>query len=194
MKRIIVLGIVLAVGGLVGASAHAGIISASGVISDVPDGSDFDYTIKLTNTSGAGNDSIGTFWVGWVPGMDFMPTSPISVTPPSGWTDKVTNGGSTDGFAIQFVAGTNDQLAPGSSLLFSFKSADTPAELMGNSPFHPTFPALTSFVYEGAPFVGDSQQFTVSFQSVPEPSSLLLGAVAAVGSLGYRRLRRRAKV
>jgi hypothetical protein len=43
------------------ASASAETIDASAVITAKPDGSDFDYTISLTNTSGLGNDSIATF-------------------------------------------------------------------------------------------------------------------------------------
>ncbi len=73
MKRIIPLGIVLSAIGTFTPSASAGIIDASAVITAKPDGSDFDYTIKLTNTSGLGNDSIATFWFAWVPGAGFPP-------------------------------------------------------------------------------------------------------------------------
>ena len=61
-------------------------IYPSGVISSTPDGSDFQYTIALTNSS-ASDDSIGTFWFASVPGQDYLATNPISVTPPAGWTD-----------------------------------------------------------------------------------------------------------
>lgn len=194
MNRIIVFGIVVAAAGLLAVPADAGIIDASAVITAKADGPNFDYTISLTNTSGAGNDNIATFWFAWVPGADFMPSNPLSVTDPSGWKDVITHGGASDGYAIQFdaLAPAND-LAPASSLVFDFKSADTPAQLMGNSPFYPTFPVLTSFVYSTGPLRGDGEKILVSFQSVPEPSSLMLGMAAALGSLAWWRLRRRAK-
>ena len=128
-----------------------------------------------------------------MPGSDFLPTSPLSVTLPTGWTDKITHGGSTDGYAIQFDAiSTASDLAPGGSLTFGFQSADTPIELMGNSPFHPAFPVLTSFVYSEGPLKGDGQEILASFGSVPEPSTLTLGIVgiaslAAVRLLSARR-------
>jgi hypothetical protein len=194
MKRAIAFGMVLAAGGLIVAPADAGTIDASAVITAQADGADFNYTITLTNTSGTGNDSIATFWFAWVPGKDFLATDPLSVSPPSGWKDVITHGGATDGYAIQFdaLATTND-LAPGGSLVYSFTSADTPAELLGHSVFFTGFPVLTSFVYSLGPLKGDGAEFVVNGASLPEPSSLVLGIVGAVGSLGCWRHRRRAK-
>jgi hypothetical protein len=194
MKRFILSVIALVAAGLSAPDATAGSINASATITATPDGSDFDYSITLTNTSGAGNDNIATFWLGWVPGEDFLATNPLSVTPPSGWTDVVTHGGSSDGYAIQFDAlATANAIAPGDSLVFAFKSADTPARLMGDSVFYSNTPVLTSFVYSQGPFQGDGRQFTVGFASVPEPSSLLLGIIGVVGSLALRRFRRGAR-
>ena len=194
MKRTIVFGMVLAAGGLLAATADAGTIDASAVITAKADGADFDYTITLTNTSGAGNDSIATFWFAWVPGEDFMATSPISVTNPSNWTDVITHFPNTpnNGFAIQFDTTLANALAPGGTEVFEFKSADTPAEIAGNSVFYPTIPVLTSFVYSQGPIKGDGDQFLVTLSSVPEPSSLVLGIIGAVGSLVCWRRRRRA--
>jgi hypothetical protein len=201
MKRILFSGIVLAACGLLTAPPSvAGTIDASAVISATQAGSDWNYTITLTNTSGAGNDSIATFWFGWVPGQDFMNTTPTNVINPTGWTDNITNGGSSDGFAIQFdstgavsnpITSAND-LAPGDSLTFGFTSATSPSELMGFSPFHPTQVELTSFVYSVAPFQGDGKEFQVAFASVPEPSSLILGTFGTLGSLAWWRFRRKA--
>jgi PEP-CTERM motif len=193
MKRIILIVVALAATGLLTSIATAGTINASATITATPDGSDFDYTITLTNTSGTGNDNIATFWFAWVPGEDFLATQPISVTNPPGWTDVITHfpDTPTNGYAIQYNAGSAaDDLVPGNSLVFAFKSADTPAGLMGNSVFYPTTPVLTSFVYSQGPLQGDGKQFLVTFASVPEPSSLVLGVVGVVGSLALRRLRR----
>jgi hypothetical protein len=184
MKRIAFLVIVLAIG-LSATPAFASGIDASAVLSSTPDGTGFDYSITLSNSSSS-TDPIGTFWFAWVPGKDFLPTNPSDITTPTGWTEKVTHGGTTDGYAIQFVAGAGSALAAGSSLSgFGFKSADTPRELAGNSPFYSTFSATTSFVYNGAPFSADSEQFVASVSSVPEPSSLVLGLFGVAMSFGY---------
>lgn len=197
MSRIFVLGIALVVVGLLAAPAGAaGIIGASAVLTAQADGPNFDYTITLTNTSGAGNDPIGTFWFSWVPGADYLATIPISVTNPTGWTDTITHfpNTPTNGYAIQWVEGDSAAaIAPGSSLVFKFTSVDTPAQIMGNAIFSPGTPVLTSFVYSGTPFQGDSEQFVVASAAVPEPSSLVLGLVAVAGSLAWQRLRRRVK-
>jgi hypothetical protein len=118
-----------------------------------------------------------------------LPTSPISVTPPTDWTFLITHfpNQPTNGFAIQFKTSTPG-LAPGDSLQFKFKSADSPAQLAGDSPFFPGTPVGTSFVYSGQPFQGDGLHFQV--QSVPEPASLTLALMAIVGIMGAARVRR----
>jgi hypothetical protein len=78
-------------------------INASGVISSTAAGPNFTYAITLANASSS-NAGIGTFWYAWVPGQDFLATRPISVSPPPGWSDNITNMGAGDGFAIQFLA------------------------------------------------------------------------------------------
>jgi hypothetical protein len=164
-------------------------ILPSATLSSTPDGANFDYTITLMNSSSSTN-SIGTFWFAWVPGKDFLATSPLSVTDPTGWADKITHGGSTDGYAIQWVSSSSSDNVPiGGSLTFKFTSADTPAQIAGLSPFYPTIPVETSFVYSGAPFSDAGFQFTVS--SVPEPSTLTLGILAILSSYGYVRFKRK---
>jgi PEP-CTERM motif len=197
MKRLVLFGIALAVGGLITAPASAAPVPpvASATITSTPDGSNFDYTIKLTDTS-ASPSPIGTFWFSWVPGQDFMATTPVSEVAPAGWnTNAITNGGAGDGFAIRWEANSAaTAITPGNSLTFSFVSADTPAQLMGNSIFYPSTPVLTSFTYSGGPFSDAGDQFVVSFAStsVPEPSTLALGLLAVVGTIVGRRFRRRA--
>ena len=147
-------------------------INASGVISSTAAGAGFNYTINLTNASSS-NAGIGTFWYSWVPGRDFLATSPTSVTPPPGWTDNITHMGPGDGFAIQFLANSpaND-VQPGSSLQFSFTSADSPTSLNGNSVFFPGTPVGTAFVYPQGPFSDAGHQFVVtpSQTSTPTPT------------------------
>ena len=122
-----------------------------------------------------------------------MPADPTNVLAPTGWNVQVTHGASPDGYAIQYVASSSAfDLAPGSSLSgFGFTSTDGPAVLDGNSPAYPTFPVLTSFVYQGNPFQGASEQFVVQQGSVPEPSTLALGTLGLLACFAYQRLRRR---
>jgi hypothetical protein len=169
-------------------SIHAQSILANAQISgQAAGGGGFNYTITLNNTA-ASTSPIGTFWYSWIPGEDFLPSSPTSVQPPTGWTDIITHFGATDGYAIQFVAST-PVLSPGSSLAFKFSSPDSPTAIAGNSPFYTTTPTPvgTSFLYGGAPFSGANAEIVV--QSVPEPSTLGLLMVGALGLLVVCRRR-----
>jgi hypothetical protein len=145
-------------------------INASGVISSTAAGTGFNYTITLTNASSS-NAGIGTFWYSWVPGQDFLATSPTSVTPPPGWTDNITNMGRGDGFAIQFLAnGPANDVRPGGSLNFSFTSTDSPASVNDNSVFFPGTPVGTAFVYPQGPFSDVGHQFVVTPAQTPTPA------------------------
>jgi Hint domain len=143
--------------------------SASATITSTQLGPDsYSYTVTLTDT---GSTPLGTFWMGWVPGKDFLDTRPTSASDPTGWTDAITNFGASDGYAIQWhvVSTSTDEVPPGGSLSFSFTSADTPAEVFGDSTHYPGTPALTSFVYSGMPFSDGG------FQLVVEPACFLAG-------------------
>jgi hypothetical protein len=192
VKTIIFLGVVLGSLAVLSAPAHGGTLSATGVLSATPaGGGNFDYTITLTNTSGPGGDHIGTFWYSWVPGEGFLPSLPTGIVAPTGWTDMITNGPPpTDGYSIQFVAGSGFELAPGGSLLFQFVSVDTPSTLNGMSTIHPGTPVGTSTLYQMGPFAGDTATITVS--SVPEPSTGTLAIVGGVASIPFLRRRRQA--
>lgn len=159
--------------------------SASGTISLIgTNGSDNEYDIQLTNT---GTTGIETFWFAWVPGMNFMPDEPSSISQPTGWTDTVT--GSTDGYAIQWK--TSGGLAAGHSLDgFMFSSVDSLSTLEGMNQGHPI---LTSYVYSGQPFSGTSDQFVVS--PTPEPASwLAITGLAGCAAIVRRRRAARADV
>jgi len=126
----------------------------------------FNYQITLTDT---GTTNVGTFWFGWVPGDDFLPTAPLSTSNPSGWTNMLVGSNNAfDGTSIQWVAQSSSAaLKSGQSLTFGFSSHDTLAQLAGASPAHPSFPAMTSFIYVGAPETDPGDQFTVTEASVP---------------------------
>ncbi len=134
------------------------------MISSTPVGSNFDYTIELKNSSSS-TESIGTFWYAWiaVPFEDFLATKPVSVSPPTGWTETLTNIGSADGYGIEFVSSSPaDNVPVGGTLDFNFTSADNPASVNGNSVFYPGTPVGTSFVYSLGPEQGDADEFVVA--------------------------------
>jgi len=155
------------------ASAQLHLVSTSGT----PSSPVYNYNITLTDT---GTTNLGTFWFGWVPGEDLLPSVPPSAASPSGWgnADGVSStpafvgaGNSADGVSIQWVAqSAGAALTPGQSLGgFTFSSHDSPATLAGQSPSHPPLGALTSFVYIGAPETDSGYEFAVA--GVPAGSS-----------------------
>jgi trimeric autotransporter adhesin len=166
-------------------------IIASGTISSAPDGGNTDYTIALANSRNS-TAAIGTFLYAGVPGEHFLATNPISVAPPTGWTEQVNHSGSSDGYAIQFVASSAAyDVQPGSSLIFSFLSADPPSSVEGTSDFYFGVPVGTSFVYQNGPQSGASDEFIVtsaaSLQSIavtPGNVSLPTGATTQFTATG----------
>jgi hypothetical protein len=71
-----------------------------------------------------------------------MPVSPTGITSPAGWHDIVTNGGPSNGFAIQWTAlAPADDLGAGDSLAgFSFESSLTLAQLESPASGNPSDP------------------------------------------------------
>jgi len=173
------------------ASAFAAGISASATISDIEVSPGvFNYSLALDNT---GTTNIETFWFSWVPGAAFLSTTPTGVTSPTGWGDKLTNGGD----AIQWTTTTNPLAAGGSLSGFSFDSTESPAQMALDFTGTGTGsgdPVLTSFVYIGAPLGDPGDQFVVSqVNATPEPGTLLLtltGVCLTAIGLSRRRLLR----
>ncbi len=56
---------------------------------------------------------------------------------------------------------------PGASSTFVFESSDTPEQIAGNYVFFASTPVGTSFVYQGAPFSGGSDEFIVGVPAGP---------------------------
>ena len=117
----------------------------------------FHYTISLSSHE---RDAIRTFWFGWNTGKNFLPTSPMGLRSPVGWTAKVTHDTAADGYGIQWVT-TSAGLTPGVPLTFGFDSTDTPDVLAGASVLYPGSPVGTSFYYKGAPLSDAGTQFVV---------------------------------
>ena len=180
--------LLVAVAGMA-ASIHAAEIASATISSTQLDPTDWQYDVTLSDI---GTTDIGTFWFSWMPGKDFMGVAPSDVSSPASWTDNVTHGGASDGYAIQWLAGAGDELTPGNSLGgFQFDSTISPAEMEGDSPFYPGTPVLTSFVYSGAPFSDSGFEFVVqpAAAAAPEPDNgalAMLGAAVLALMLGLR--------
>ncbi len=138
--------------------------------------STYQYSITLKNT-GKGRatttNQISTFWYAWLPHEDFLDTLPLSVIAPAGWTEKITNDGPSDGYAIQFVTTTNPLKAGRSLSGFAFTSTDTPRQVFGKSNFFPATAVNTSEVYSGAPFT-DTGFVLDAVGSISNPAGALL--------------------
>ena len=166
-----------------GTSASYAAESASGTITaNTINSSKWAYSLTLTNT---GTTTIGTFWLAWVPGQNYMTANPTNVLEPAGWEDGPSsvsvgtyfNGG---GSSIEWQAtSSGSYLQPGNTLSgFAFDSAQSPTSLFGAEAYFvnnkPT-PTTTSFVYRGKPF-SDGGFELVPTTIVPEPQSLALYA------------------
>lgn len=159
-----------------------GQLAATATISAIPNGSNFDYTISLTNT---GTLNIGTFWFAWTPpGMpveyDFLPSEPFSISQPTGWLGPASAG--FPGFSIEYYNHGGSFIAPKETATFQFTSPDSPKTLQGST-FG--FPNTTSFIYAGDPEVGPTARVDPVF--VPEPSTCVLVAIGCAGLLALRR-------
>jgi hypothetical protein len=140
----------------------------------------YNSDITVTNT---GTSDLGTFWFGWVPGENFLPSVPSSITSPSGWTGALMGAGnSLDGSSIQWIAQSGSSKIAAGQMLggFDFSSTDSPGVLAGMSTQHPTSHAMTSFVYGGAPFSDSGFQFTVA--GIPAGSAASMTSLKASAS------------
>jgi hypothetical protein len=166
---------------LVGAavSLQAQGIIANGQISGVSVGAGtFDYTLTIGEGS-ATTTPIASIWYAWIPGGFFLPSDPASATAPAGWTATIVDN------SIQFQSSSAAfDIAPGSSLTFSYVAGFSPAQLAAASN------SGLSFAYAGAVDASSpNEEFTV--QAVPEPSALNLLLSGSVGLclVGWRKLR-----
>lgn len=161
----------------------------SGTITTVSGGPNFTYAMTIKDASDA-TEPIGTVWFAWIPGQDYLATSPLSETSPAGWKmNAITHSGSSDGYAIQWVAtsAASDIPIGGSLSGFGFTTTDSPAAIDGNSVFFPSTPVLTTFAYDAGPFSDAGAEFVVT--PVPEPATVAMGLVPAI-LLVLRRSRR----
>jgi len=161
-----------------------GTISGS-LISSGANAGDYNYSIDLTNT---GTQSIDFLWFAWTPGQDHLYSTPISASAPTGWSTTILPAGGGSGASIQFHSSTMS-IAAGSSLDFSFITADSPSLVYSNSSYwFPGKPVGTSVLYNGGAFSTPSDTIVVTPTPEPAASGLL-----AIGSLVGLTLASRAR-
>jgi hypothetical protein len=147
--------------------------SATATISDVAAGGNFDYTITLKNT---GASSLNAFWYGWTLGGNNLPSVPLSAANSLGWNNDIS------GNSIMWINSSGSALTPGQSGTFSFVSSSSPAAIT-------TAPSGESVAYVGGidftqGATGDSTgMFSPTLVAAPEPASLSLMLVGAIGGL-----------
>lgn len=177
MRRIQLAAIAVAAGLVAASPVQAALLEdPSGTITTVSTGPQNTYAMTFSDAADA-TKPIGTVWFAWVPGEDFLATSPISETSPSGWRmNAITHAGSADGYAIQWVANSavSDIPIGGSLSGFGFTTADSPSDLQGNSVFFAGTPVLTTFAYSAGPFSDAGSEFVVTPAAVPEPGTVAL--------------------
>jgi hypothetical protein len=155
--------LILAPLGLAFAVPAFGQITGTGQLTSTPVGAgNYSNSIAIHNT---GTTTVGTFWFGWVPGADFLPSLPGALTAPAGWYAYVEQG-IYDSYSIQWYAySPSFYIQPGQSLSgFGFTSADSPATLQGQSTTFPSYTCTDSYLYIGAPEGDRGYLFQVAVQ------------------------------
>jgi hypothetical protein len=147
---------------------NPGTLSAAATIIETgTSGSEFQYSLTLTNT---GSNPINAFWYGWTQGSFNLPSVPTSIAGPTGWT------ATTSSDSVQFGNSTGSAIAPGSTGSFTFESTSDPAALTtgthdgdptGESVAYATVTAMTSFEQSVAGVA--SGPFTPTLGTAPPP-------------------------
>ena len=176
---------VLLIAGAVPAFAQ---VAATATMTATQNGSNWDYDITLHNT---GATNIETFWFGWIPGYDYLPSLPTVTGTPTNWTTFIENLPTTNRYSIEFYdTGTSNPVTPGnSSSAFQFTSPDSPTTLQGTGFIG--LPNTYSYIYSGPGEAGTlSTIFQIPITTVPEPASIVLASLGGlVGLLAWRRRR-----
>ena len=139
----------------------------------VPGG--FDYTILLQNTDA--DTDLNGFWYGWTFSGNNLPSVPSNAGNSLGWDNNVA------GNSIIWQNNTGTPLSPGQTGTFTFFSTDTPTAIT-------TPPSGASVAYVGAVLgSANTPDFSPTLVAAPEPSTIALLAVAALGLLATSRRR-----
>jgi hypothetical protein len=172
-----------------GLPLSAGLLATSTMTWTQLDATNYHYDLILNDT---GTTTVGTFWFAWIPGQNYMPTTPFNIAGPTSWTPVITGGGAGNGHAVRWVAAVGVRLNPGDSQSgFGFDSATTPTEMAGNAVYFANPPVTTTVVYSAGAFSDAGLTFTIPLTAAatPEPSAIVLSSLGLAGLMAARRKR-----
>lgn len=145
-----------------------------------PGAGNWTYSVAVNNS---GTTPIGTLWFAWIPGQNYLFSTPTNISSPAGWSASTIGSGSN--VSVRWTASntTTDINAGGSLGGFSFVSTMSPTQMAGDSPNF-NVPVTTSFFYSGAAFSDAGFRFVATV--VPTPSAAVVG-VLGLAVMGRRR-------
>jgi hypothetical protein len=167
--------------GLVESIRAQGTLSATAALTETgTSGSEFEYSLTLDNT---GNVAINAFWYGWVQGSFDLPSTPTSITAPTGWSSSTSFADS-----VVFENNSGSAVAPGQIGTFNFESTFGPTAMTsGTTDNAPTGDSVVYASSSGPSSFGEndpgvaSGPFQPSLTAVPEPSAFGLLATGLTG-------------
>ena len=176
--------------GLAAGSLQAqGTLSATATLTETGTaGSEFEYSLLLDNT---GSNPINALWYGWIQFAFDLPSSPTSITAPSGWT------GTADGKSIKFANSSGSAIPSGGFGTFTFESTSSPTAMTtgsnggaptGDSVAYGTVSAMSSSEENMAGVA--SAPFAPTLTATPEPSTLGLMVTGLAGMSAWLVKRR----
>lgn len=166
---------------------------ASGTISCQQIGPDsYDYSLTLS-VDASSLQPVQSYWFAWIPGYDFLPSHPTSISSPAGWTGVDT----PDTYGVASIVWSDDaKPTPGEPIDlgqtlagFSFITPDPPSAIFCaySDLTDPPTPVLESVVYTYPDVRGDYTYIIPSIVAsvVPEPGSLAI-VLPGIAALVFR--------
>jgi hypothetical protein len=167
-------------------SSHAQDVLVTGSLTDVPGGGGvFDYTLTLHNT---GSEAVQSLWLGWAlssnPVFDVL--NPTAAGNNLGWNNVI------DGNSIQYGGTAGTAIASGGTGIFAFDSTSTPAQFMSQAAGQSVAYGVNASQFAIEDTTLHSEEFAPTVVATPEPSTLSLLTLSALGFSGtlFRKFRR----
>jgi hypothetical protein len=167
--------------GFVESNRAQGTLSATATLTETGTaGGEYEYSLTLDNT---GSVPINAFWYGWVQGSFDLPSTPTSITAPSGWSSSTSFADS-----VVFENNSGSAVAAGGTGTFTFESTFGPSAMTsGTTDGAPTGDSVVYASASGPGTFGEndpgvaSGPFQPTATAVPEPSTFGLVATGLTG-------------